>query len=505
LRRPPPFNAIGLAVLCALLTVSAAGAVEVPGSAGRLTLGGYLDGLAVVDTGAGPRQRPGALLLLGLDATGPRWLRGRMELKGRVGGPFEGAHPGIYSLSHVFQNHSPSFEVSEAYVDVLLRRADLRMGIQKIAWGKLDGAPPTDVLNPRDFHDPVVEDFEERKIGIPALLGTYYLPDVERLALSGVRASLAWVPIAVPPRLALLDERWFPESSAPQDRLVIPPRQVRQGIGLDIPALVRVRLGTRNHRPSRQLDTGGVGVRLGGTWRETDWDLYHYTGPETAPDLDLRSDVVLVSLDPLERLVLRAPAVLRQTEDVIHMTGADAATPLGGFTVRAEAAYFDGRPYLRLASDLVDETLRNLPLRRIGRELTRRGRSTVPTGDLFPTFDALEWGVGADYLWRGFQPLVQLNQIVILDDVPRLVIHDPETRLSGTLRKRVLGERLELELRGVYAIEREAWYVFPRVSYSLRDDLRLRVGYLALGGPRASLIGQFRDNDEVVFQARWSF
>jgi hypothetical protein len=157
-----------------------------------------------------------------------------------------------------------------------------------------------------------------------------------------------------------------------------------------------------------------------------------------------------------------------------------------------------------VASDLSPDPA-TLPLDRIRRILLARGRYPVPLGDLFPALDSVEWGVGADYLWRGFQPLVQLNQVVILDRAPSLVIHDPETRLSGTLRKRVLGERLELEVRGTYAIEREAWFVFPRLSYVVRDDLRLRVGYLALGGPRRSLIGQFRENDEVVFQGRWSF
>ena len=94
---------------------------------------------------------------------------------------------------------------------------------------------------------------------------------------------------------------------------------------------------------------------------------------------------------------------------------------------------------------------------------------------------------------------------MLLDKLPRLLIHDPETRLSGTLRKHLLADRLELEVRGTYAIEREAWYVFPRASYLVRDDFRVRLGYLAVGGPRASIIGQFHDNDEFVIQARYSF
>jgi len=210
-----------------------------------------------------------------------------------------------------------------------------------------------------------------------------------------------------------------------------------------------------------------------------------------------------VSTEPTLRL--RAVSFLRQAHDVIHMTGADVSSVLGGFTVRTEVAYFDDRPYLRRSSDLVREATSPATVERIAPRVISRGRARVPIGDLFPTLDAVEWGIGADYLIHGFMPLLQLNQTAILDRAPRLLIHNPETRLSGTLRKKLLAERLELEVKGTYAIERQAWFVFPRASYLVRDDLRLRLGYLAIGGPSASILGQFRDNDEVVLQARYSF
>ena len=43
------------------------------------------------------------------------------------------------------------------------------------------------------------------------------------------------------------------------------------------------------------------------------------------------------------------------------------------------------------------------------------------------------------------------------------------------------------------------------VLYLVREGLWLRAGYLVLTGPRNSLLGQFRANDEVVFQARMTF
>ena len=106
---------------------------------------------------------------------------------------------------------------------------------------------------------------------------------------------------------------------------------------------------------------------------------------------------------------------------------------------------------------------------------------------------------------RGFQPLLQVTQIALLESAPRLLIGDPETRVAGTLRKQWLADQLEVELRGTYAVERGGWVFFPRVSYQVRDDFRVRLGYLAVGGPRTHILGQFGDNDEVVFQGRYSF
>jgi len=514
---------------------------------------GYLDGLAVVETERGPRQRPGALLDTQVDVVARSWLRGHADWRARIGGPFEGGHQGIYNFVHAFQNRSPSLELSEMFADIRSRDADFRIGIQKFDWGKLDGVPPTDVLNPRDYHDPFVAALEEAKIGVPAVEVTYYLPEAPSLALTQPRATLVYVPIAVPSRLPLLEERWFPSTALPGSRLTLSRDRVDQALtsttrklcrekgtpcdmieagfsgtgDLVVPLAVR----TLNHRAPLRLDAGGIAGRVAGTWRAVDWAIYHYTGPETAPDADVRAQVrgsvcllvggkricgrQLLDFDPrvikgftslVFDLSLHSTAALRQAHDTIHMTGCDAAAVIGGATVRTEAAFLQDRPYLRLARDLVSPSaLRGLPLSTIGLNLLKHGRAAVPVGELFPTVDAVEWGIGVDYLIRGFLPLLQVNQTVLLGAAPRLVINDPETRLTASVSRRFIQERLEVEVRGVYALERQAWFVFPRASYMLRDNLRLRVGYLALGGPLASIIGQFRRNDECVLDVRYSF
>lgn len=473
-----------LATTCVLAT-------QVPDTDGRVEVGGYVDGRAVVKTASSPRQRPGALADVWLDTKIADWLRGRVDLRGAVGGPFEGANLGTFNFGDTFQNYSPSLELREAYIDARFRNADLRLGVQSVAWGKLDGLPPTDVVNPRDFRDPLVDDFEEAKVGIPAILGSYYPPDWPQASLSQLRATILYIPFAVPSRLALPGERWFPASIANNDAA--------------LPG-VPITLDSENRRPPRSLEDGGIAFRLSGTWRETDWDIYHYSGPYTGPNADLSATVFGTNVLALAQV----EAVLTQAHDVMHMTGIDWATTLGGATVRAEAAFLLNRPYLRATDALVQESIDRIvadaeELQRIDRALIEDGRAAVPLDDLFPTLDSIEWGIGVDYMFHGVLPLLQLNQIIILNPAPRLLIADPETRLTALIRRAFWQDRLELELRALYTIERDSWFVFPRVSYLLSDNLRVRLGYLTVGGSTDSLIGQFHRNDELVIQARYSF
>jgi hypothetical protein len=305
---------------------------------------------------------------------------------------------------------------------------------------------------------------------------------------------------------------------SPNDPICNPPDVI---VPQDV--VVPTEVHTANHRPPQRLDAGGIALRIAGTWREVDWDLYHYTGPETGPDAQLDAQFVSrhdpfhsgttdVNLLHTVDLQLRARATLRQDLATIHMTGADCSAVLGGATVRAEAAVFDDRPYLRATRDLLSDTLAAVPIDRFVDRALREGcsprrpcRGRVRPGDLFPQLDSVEWGVGGDYVVHGVVPLVQVNQIVFLEPVPRLVVDDPETRVTVLARRRFLADRLELEARGLYAVERQSWIAFPRASYWITDDLRLRLGYLAVGGRRDHLIGQYRRNDEIVMQVRYSF
>ena len=87
-------------------------------------------------------------------------------------------------------------------MDLYSSCVDLRIGIQKFAWGRLDEINPTDNLNPEDFRHGITADEIDRKIGVPALRANTY-SDI-------VNVELAWIPWFVPYRLPTPEERWFP-------------------------------------------------------------------------------------------------------------------------------------------------------------------------------------------------------------------------------------------------------------------------------------------------------
>lgn len=149
-----------IVAVCALgLIATSADAVRVDGGPlGRWTVGGYVEGYAVLPIDLDTRDQ-GPAGILDVTATGDVHRRARvfLDLRGIAGGtPQHAGSPGFVNLRDTFQNISPQVELEESWLDLFLPSVDVRIGKQKFAWGKLDTFQPTDVLNPRRYNDPFV-------------------------------------------------------------------------------------------------------------------------------------------------------------------------------------------------------------------------------------------------------------------------------------------------------------------------------------------------------------
>lgn len=432
------------------------------------------------------------------------WLQGRYSIADAVaveatlntqhGGPAtEQTKGGVYSYRRVFQSVSPSVQFESGFVDLTLGPVDVRAGLQKFAWGKLDRSQPTDVLTPERYSDPFLLDEDERKLAIPALQAAYFLPRRAWIPEES-RLTVVWIPQYVPFRFPLLGERWFPPAALTPRQFPVP------GLG-SIPITERL---VNVSAPSFSMENAGYAARYAGYSHGADFALCYYHGFDRAPAFLLTAEAFGTPSPAPPRVAdLSAVTYLRPVFRQIHMAGGDAAYSWRDFTFRAEAAFYARRPFSRDIRSLTTPEKIAPQLPPILAELAM-GHSPQPVA-LPPSFvqrDAFAWGVGADYTWRGAVLLLQLNQTDIFHNDVDLLIRNVDTVLVGNVRKSVWNDDLTLQLIALQGFESGYTLLMPRVTYQFWDHFEARVGYLFISGTRNSIIGQYTQNDQAFFWLR---
>jgi hypothetical protein len=179
--------------------------------------------------------------------------------------------------------HEPSGKLREAYLDLGLGPATVRLGRQIVAWGRADRINPTDNLTPRDFTLLVPEDADQR-LGTAAVSATYTIGDFSVAAL--------WLPEFIP-------------HTIPVEPLE-PPISLRKRV------------------PDGPVSQWAL--KIDRTARGVDWSVSYFDGFDLFPDLGIDR----VSPAGVE-LIFR--------HHRIRVVGADVATAVGPYALRGEVAY----------------------------------------------------------------------------------------------------------------------------------------------------------------------
>lgn len=200
-----------------------------------------------------------------------------------------------------------SLELRDAYVERAIGNGLLRLGKQQIVWGRLDGIKVLDVLNPQDFREFILDDFDRSRIG----LWSAYLD----LPAGAWRTELALIADntghAVPRPGA-----WF-ELRAPRFRFGADP-------GLPSPP-------TRTRRRDVAADTSAIAARVSRRFGAVDVAAVAYSGMDH---------------EPLGRLDVRGSApVLEQFYERRELYGLSAESAAGRFAFRAELALQPNRAF----------------------------------------------------------------------------------------------------------------------------------------------------------------
>ena len=113
------------------------------------------------------------------------WLRFYRKFDNDVG-VYASGHVGVEDLG---EDNRDRNRLREAYVDLRLKRWDVRIGKQIIAWGRADRINPTDNLTPRDFTLLVPEE-DDNRFGSSAVRTKLALGSNTRCMQSGCRISV---------------------------------------------------------------------------------------------------------------------------------------------------------------------------------------------------------------------------------------------------------------------------------------------------------------------------
>jgi hypothetical protein len=392
-----------------------------------------------------------------------------------------------------------------------------------VAWGKLDRTQPNDLINPAAYFDPFLEDQEQQKLGVPALQASYYLPEGPAVPAES-RLTAVWLPRYLPYRFPLADcsvqgntshcdaERWFPPAAIPVSNFLVPAGLVTLPDGSPSPAF-NVPLSYQVHNgalPAWRLSNSEIGLRYSALVHDIDLALYYFHGYDVEPAFNLTATVFgqpdPSPTNPVHVKDLSGGTTLSPTFHRIDSWGSDFAYAFGPFTMRGEGAFVSGRPFPRdLRGLITDPQPLAAEIASALRALAHgAGQAPVALPPAYAVHSAMEWGLGADYVYNGYLLLLQVNQTDVLHNNVDLLIKNVETRLLANLHKSLLSDRLQMQLVSVHAIESDYTMLRPTLLYGVTDRVNAQVGYLFIAGRANSLIGQYKRNDEGFVRFEYS-
>ena len=486
--------------LTGLTVVRTAAATEVRLGETRVKLSGSLAAWHVFrldpDT---PSERPSSTLDTKLEGDpAPHFhlfLETRLGYDGKIGDPDRG-NP-VLDLDEIYQDKDLFVSFEEAYLDLLFRRFELRLGKQKVSWGRLDELQPTDNLNPEDLTEFFFRPELERKIGVPGAALTAYL--------GPWTAEAVWNPVYTAYRFPNREDRWFPP-------LLTVPERVATPFGA-VP--VRTRYPDVDE-PPHTLASSDAGLRFRRRIGSAEVSASVFHGWDKTATFSARGTATVVPTgDPA---VPAAPSIDLTVFPTLHritVVGGDLAVPVWVLALHAEAAWIHGRFFPILIRDQVGNDPRLIAaVAEAAARVAQSGRPetvTLPLTAAERRREALEYGIGFDYAMNeavsrrltggeslaGSFVMVQLIERVMFDHDAPFIAQSVEHLLGLTLRQTFRDDRLLAEIKIAYNPNHGDFFLWPQLGYKLTSNLHALLEARVLGGDGTHPIGQYRDYDGI--------
>ena len=385
-------------------------------------------------------------------------------------------------------------QLRDAYVAFFWPSVDLRIGQQRVAWGKADFQSPNDVINARDLRDPFLSENELRYLPTP----------VVRASISGGPVTFEAVvsPFFVPDRFDVYGSNWAAIQADVRDSYA----QFLGSSSLLVDPSIEREYAALWRQTERPPDNGrglAAGARLSASLSGTDLSAYYHYGYDSTPYVQISREFIdwvdntafittngeqpsaLLGaakfkplLDLMDQLSMEGRQLISARYIRRHHVGADLATTFGPIVLRLDAAYETKRTFYE--ADDLNSFATPAVLGVLGLEYQTGSLDDVLLVEL----------LGARLLHKPPEPLLAYDQTT--------------TAVAGTLRW-TLGDSWGIDLRGLVGIHPQTYLIQPAIRFKPNDAFTLRLGTLVVSGETASFGWYYRDNDTAFVQLRYAF
>jgi hypothetical protein len=326
-------------------------------------------------------------------------------------------------------------ELRELYFDLKIKNHYLTVGKQQIVWGKADGLKILDVVNPTNFREFLLDDFDNSRIPLWSVK-----TDID---LKKVKVQMVWIP----------DQTYH---DIPDGNAIYYPRALFP----TGPAGITV-INKPLKKPDRFFRDADAGVRISsfiGGWDITFNYLYMY---DDFP-------VAKISFSDNPAPVLQVYPVYKRH----HMAGGTFSNSFGKFAVRGELGYFIDK-YFSTADPAHAEGL-------------------FRSGQIMGV-------AGVDYSgFSNSLVSLQVFEDYVLKDFSVTGRRRAETYVSLLANHSFRNETITAEIIGVQSLHSGGGFLRPSLKYQLRSNLIVKFSGDLFYGSEDRLFGQFSKMSRIV-------
>ena len=329
-------------------------------------------------------------------------------------------------------------ELREFYLDTTINDSIVILGKQQVVWGKSDGLKVLDIVNPQDFREFILDDFDQSRISL-------WTANAE-IPINNVTLQLLLIP----------DQSYHKFASAGSSYqfttpIIIPPTPPGADVTIN-----------STTKPNNTLEDADAGFRLSTFthgWDLTFNYLYHYDDtPVLFRTINVTASGLAISIDPQYKRT--------------HLIGGTFSNTFGDLTLRGEVGYLTDK-YVSTTNPLDTD-------------------GVVKTGEL-------KYVLGFD--WYGFTDTILSTQVfqTYLDNHKTGMIRDElNTQITFLIKQDYMNETLHAEILLLQDIDYEDGMVRPKLTYEYSDEVNIYVGADIFYGNEDGLFGQFKETDRVV-------